>query len=108
MHPDQLMDQLTSAQYSEWMAFDQLEPIGSWWQDFRMSYLCALMGNVYREKGSKAFTIFDFMPPSQREELEHKEPPQSWEQIKETFMSIAKAQNKRIKSNSKPPKTKRQ
>ena len=102
------MDQLTSAQYSEWQAYDQLEPIGTWWQDFRMAYLCTLMGNIHREKGAKAFTIFDFMPPSQRVELEKEEAPQSWEQIKEIFMGIAKAQNKRVKAHSKPPKTKKQ
>ena len=66
MHPDYLLDALTSKQISEWEAYDRLDPIGTWREDFRMAFL-ATMNNKFNDKCTweeryKATDLKDFMP----------------------------------------------
>ena len=110
------MDNLTSAQISEWQAYDRIDPIGKWRDDFNTASIESLLINVvnklYAKKGStpKVTTAIDFMPNWSGEKEEPK--VQSVEEMKRTLLSIAQQHNKNItvtqkkKLPSKPVKKK--
>lgn len=102
------MDQLTSAQLSEWEAYDRLDPIGTWRDDYRMAVLDSLIVNIvsrlYAKKGHtpKEVTPTEFMPNWSGEKKIAKR--QSVEDMKQALLSIAKSVNKRVAAN--PPRAK--
>ena len=104
------MDQLTSKQISEWEAFDRIDPIGKWREDFRFAKLESLLINIVNQlyhdpkKGKPAMTSpLDFMPDWSGE-FKYQEPKkQSVEEMKEVLMSIASSQNKKVKRVERPP-----
>lgn len=51
---------MSSAEFTLWQAYDRIDP----WGDERrqMALLAAVIANVYRKKGAKAFTADDFLP----------------------------------------------
>lgn len=103
------MDHLSSFQISEWEAFDRLDPIGSWREDFRMAFTAATATNlaiaVNGKKGAKRFAPIDFMPKWDSEGVaEIKQ--QTTEEMKDILISIAKDHNKRIAKNSTFPRLK--
>jgi hypothetical protein len=59
------MNEITSEQFSEWEAYDRLDPIGKWREDFRLAYLCSMVTNlvisVHGKKGTKMTSPIDFM-----------------------------------------------
>lgn len=58
------MDEVDSAEFSEWMAFDQLDPIGAEREDLRMGILaCAI---VHAQHPKAKCTPADFMPQFDR------------------------------------------
>jgi hypothetical protein len=92
---------LTSNQLSEWEAYDRLDPIGIWREDFRMAYIASLITNltisVHGKKGAKQTNIMDFMPVWDEEGKKQGggQKTQSVEDMKSALLSIAKAQNER-------------
>lgn len=103
------MDHLSGFQISEWEAFDRLDPIGSWRDDFRMAYIAAILTNltiaVNGKKGAKLSTPINFMPKWDSDgiaEIKRQTP----EEMKEMLLSIVKDHNKRVKKNIMPPKLK--
>ena len=105
------MDNLTGVQLSEWEAYDKLDPIGTWREDFRSASLMALVSNMMKGKEDKANTPLDFMPDWDKSK---KEKTQSVEDMKRAIMSIAKTQTKKVekeeallKKINKPPVIKR-
>ena len=66
MHPDILLDQLTSRQLSEWMAYDVLDPIGAQRSDYHTAYLSMVVTNIarklYGKKNVEFAGIDEFMP----------------------------------------------
>jgi hypothetical protein len=94
---------------SEWEAYDRIDPIGTWREDFRMAYLSSLVTNlvisVHGKKGAKTTSPMDFMPDWGDEKS--KEPKkQSVEEMKEILLGIAKMQNKRVGIQNRPPSKK--
>ena len=59
-HPDYLLEMLSPDQLDEWMAFDRMEPIGSWADDIRFAQLAARIENILKavhfQKGSYTWT----------------------------------------------------
>ncbi|MCL5995491.1 MAG: DUF4035 domain-containing protein [Chloroflexi bacterium] len=55
---------MSSREFSEWMAYYNLEPFGEERADLRMAMLASLIANVNRDprKHSKPFEPKDFMP----------------------------------------------
>lgn len=117
-HPDYLLEQLTSAQLSEWEAMDRLDPIGEWTGNFRLAYLCSLLTNLtistHGKKGSKFTTPVDFMIDWDLEKLNEPK-QQSVEDMKQILLGIADAQNKSVQKkeglkdfDKRPPKRFRQ
>ena len=103
------MDHLSSFQISEWEAFDRVDPIGSWREDFRMAFTAAVLTNltiaVNGKKGAKLSSPIDFMPKWDSDgvkEIKRQTP----EEMKEILTAIAKDHNKLIVKNSAFPKLK--
>jgi hypothetical protein len=109
------LDELTSTQLSEWEAYDKIDPIGTWRDDYRMAYLACTIVNIvkqlYAEKSEKLKLLapMDFMPVWDAEKLkEIEEKPQDLNEMKNMLLSIATAQNKKVKrlnqlKKDKPP-----
>jgi len=52
---------LGSGEFTEWLAFYELEPFGVERDNYHTALLAALIANVHRGKGKPAFKIEDFM-----------------------------------------------
>ena len=61
-NPDDMLAGMSSKQFSEWMAYDTLEPFGEIRADIRNAMLCAILVNINRGKNSKPAKLEDFMP----------------------------------------------
>jgi len=106
------LDQLTSSQISEWEAYDRLDPIGSWREDYRLAYLSALVTNLVISTNTKKghtpkFTNpIDFMINWDVGGKPKEPKKQSVDELKAILLGIASSQNKRIRRQRKkePPK----
>jgi hypothetical protein len=96
-------------QISEWEAYDKIDPIGTWRDDFRMANLMSHITNIvnalYATKGNQATMVnpMDFMPDWAGDRPKVKK--QSVEEMKEIFLAIAKDQNARVKKEKEIAKT---
>ena len=63
-HPDYLLSQISSAQFSEWIAYSILEPFGSTREDDRAGVICSTIGNCgfAKKKDNTPFKPEDFFP----------------------------------------------
>jgi len=118
VHPDRLLDQLTSIQLSEWEAYDTLDPIGTWRTDYNFASFQSLFINIIRSLYPKdgvepeMTTAVDLMPVwdrAARKAVEEKRPKQSVDDMKSVLMSLADSANKREErkeaiKNHPPPK----
>ena len=52
---------LSSSEFTDQMAYDQLEPSGSWFDDYRALLICATLININRRKETKPVTPYDLM-----------------------------------------------
>jgi hypothetical protein len=99
------LDQLTSKQLSEWEAYDRIDPIGTWREDFRLAYLSSLITNltisVHGKKGAQHTSPMDFMLDWTGEKKIGKK--QSVEEMKAVLMSLANTQNQKVEKKNKPP-----
>lgn len=57
----ELQARMDSAEFTEWQAFDALEPIGERRADLRMALLCQLIANINRDPKRAAYSINDFL-----------------------------------------------
>jgi len=101
---------LNARQLAEWEAYDRLDPIGQWRDDFRMAELASLILNIAIRWGAgkkqvKLTDITDFMPQwdgGAPKEVKQ----QSVEEMKQIFKDIMQAQNQivgRKKRVDQPP-----
>jgi hypothetical protein len=95
-HPDYLLDSLTSKQVQEWVAYNQLEPIGEYRRDYMEGQILAMIQNtaqaLYGKKGKRSTSRpEDYIPWGQdiRRPVEPKQ-VQSPEEIKALFMDLKK------------------
>lgn len=104
---------MSSYQIAEWQAYNQLEPIGPWVDDFKWATILAHFTNVLTWAHSKKghgtkYSAEDFMPNWTGEEKPVKK--QSWQQMKDFLLKFAEEQNKRVanreRRNKVTPKTK--
>ena len=102
------MDKLTGYELAEWEAYDRIDPIGTWRDDFRGAKLESLILNIvnqlYAEKGKKLVvtTALDFMPDWTGDKTDEKK-QSSPEDILALFRGIAASQKKKKEIVSKPP-----
>jgi hypothetical protein len=59
----QLQNEITSKEFSYWIAYYNIEPFGEVFHDTLSAQQCAVMvnSNPYRKSGSKAYSATDFM-----------------------------------------------
>ena len=112
-----MLEQLTSAQLSEWEAYDRLDPIGNFRQDHNTALLLTTITNIanaiYHEEGAKPVvtTPADHMPVWDKEERkrlnikreQEEVKKQNAEDMKSYLMAFSIEHNKRIEKKSKPP-----
>ena len=97
-----LLDHLTSAQLSEWEAYDRLDPVGTWREDFRMAniicYIVNTARSIHGKKGIKMTTPIDFMPQWDEEGERDTVKTQSVEEMKQILLGLGKMKFKKIES----------
>jgi len=68
------MREVDAREFSEWQAFDYIEPFGDRRADWRMAQLLAMIANMFRGKRSKRAKLTDFMwrdtPPKPKQTLQ--------------------------------------
>ena len=99
---------MTGFQLSEWEAYDKIDPIGKWRDDFRTAKLESLLVNIvnqlYHKQGVEPtiVTPVDFMV-KWGEDMKEPEPEiQSLEDMKKALMAIADTHKTRGKEDGKP------
>ncbi|WP_254509890.1 phage tail assembly protein T [Anatilimnocola floriformis] len=60
MTVEELLDRISSAELSEWMADYQFEPFGNDW--LQTASICTLVGNIVGKKNGGTFKPQDFLP----------------------------------------------
>lgn len=53
---------MSSSEFTEWMAYAELEPFGEWRGDWRAGMIASTIANVNRSSDSEPMTPKDFMP----------------------------------------------
>lgn len=93
-----MLDQLTSAQLSEWEAFNRLEPVGEFRRDYRIATLTSIIYNFASSFGGKSGKRVVSKPQDfmlwldQPEKGSEKE--QSVDEMKEAVFAIAASAKK--------------
>jgi len=95
---------------SEWEAYDRLDPIGSFREDFRTAQLSSIVINtaraLYGKKGVKMTAPIDFMPEwGKEEEQVVTASAQTTEEMRGVFQGIARVFKER--PMPPPPKSKK-
>lgn len=55
------IDQMPSSEFTEWMAFYEIEPFGPSRDNVHSAMICSLLYNANRGKRQEALTVTDFM-----------------------------------------------
>lgn len=94
---------------SEWLAYNEIDPIGEWRQEFRTARLESLLVNIvstiYHKKNAKPklTTPAEFMPVWGGKKKPIQDSKSVADSIKRVFGSIIKSQTKRPASNNRVP-----
>lgn len=100
-----MLDQLTLKQLQEWEAYDVIDPVGKWRDEFQIASLSSLIVNIvnqlYHKEGEtpKIVSAIDFMPDWSGEKKQSKK--QSVEEMKQVLLGIARTQNRMIERKRK-------
>ena len=88
-------------QLQEWEAYDVIDPVGKWRDEFQIASLSSLIVNIvnqlYHKEGEtpKVVSTIDFLPDwSGERKIEPKK--QSVEEMKQILLGIARTQNRMI------------
>jgi hypothetical protein len=57
-----MLREMTSAEITEWRAFNEIEPFGAQLEDLRTANLMALIANVMAPSKDRTWEALDFMP----------------------------------------------
>lgn len=91
-HPDELLNNLTASQITEWEAFNRIQPIGHRRLDVYFSHFMTSLHNIALgfsgTKNAKQFKVEDFVPNWTG--IEEEPDVMSAEQIKQFFAAFNK------------------
>lgn len=79
---------ISAREFAEWMAFDQLYPIGRERDDWRAAALLTMLANIHRGKGKPPFKLKQFWPQWDRTEPD---PEELEQKAKAAFASLGAA-----------------
>jgi hypothetical protein len=48
--------------FTEWLAYNEIDPLGGWRWEALGAQVMTLLANIYRKKGARPYTVKDFMP----------------------------------------------
>lgn len=85
---------IDSREFSEWQAFEIIEPFGPWRADAQAGIIASVVANTHRTRG-KAFTPGDFMMKFDGE----KKKPMTAEQQIAMLKTWARAHNAKVKKH---------
>lgn len=54
--------EISSAEFSEWLAFHNLNPFTFKSEENMLSIICTILANVHKKAGGKAYKPADFLP----------------------------------------------
>lgn len=65
---DQLLNEISSRELTEWLAYNEIEPIGEGRADLRAGIIASTMAEIHRDpkKRQKPFEAAEFMPDFDR------------------------------------------
>jgi hypothetical protein len=92
-----LLDHLTAPQLAEWRAYDRIEPIGGYREDYRLAQVCHLMFELAQSaygdgKRRTKSSIWDFMPWGPEDARRGAaDKPQSVDEMKAVLIGIARS-----------------
>lgn len=89
---DAMLDSITPEQFSEWLAYDQIQPFGPERDDLRMGISTSALMNLQLDKKSKRIKPMDLMP--------YTEKPQPKRQTPEEMLNVFKAMTARQKAGT--------
>lgn len=101
------MERLTSKQISEWQAFDTLDPIGSWRDEYRTARIESLIFNIVTHLFAKPGVTpemtnpIDFMPDWAGDSKKKQKKEQTVEEMKQALMIWATGHNKSLEKQKK-------
>jgi len=113
LHPDYILEDLTLDQLNEWEAYNRIQPIGSWRQEFAIAQLTSIVTNlalsIYSKKGRqpKYTTPEDFIPDWTGIDWGEEINIQSTEEMKGFLMQLASIKHPKIdkkRNKDRPPK----
>lgn len=81
----ELQERMSSREFTEWMAFYQVEPFGRQAEDLGVGIISATIANANKGKRGKTYTAQDFMP-----QYGQKRHP-TWQQLLDKVVGINKA-----------------
>jgi hypothetical protein len=67
-------ERIDSREFAEWMAFDQIDPVGDERTDLMLAQLAALFFNANRDSGTSARSPADFMPFTEKTKDDRQDP----------------------------------
>lgn len=103
-----MLNELTSVQLCEWEAYDRLDPIGKWRDEYIIAQITSVITNIanaiYCEEGKQPAktNAIDFLPvwdSEKRKDIQQEEKnKQSAEDMRMALMSIATVHNKKLQA----------
>lgn len=87
-----MLKEMSFAEFRDWQLFAELEPFGEERSDIRTASIVSTLANVNRDpkKRRQPYQMTDFLLRF-GDAPEIKKPPQTWEQMKNIGMQMAKA-----------------
>lgn len=82
----ELLSRMSSEELTEWMAYDQLEPIGAYRLDMVGGIISSILANQNRKRGAHAYKPQDFMPFLDKNEVDVLDP----DSIRSMFGGLAR------------------
>jgi hypothetical protein len=93
-----MMKNLTARQYAEWVAFDQLDPVGEWRADFRhaslLSFLFNMAQSVWGGEKKRRSAPRDFFPEWGKEPPPKESEKKKAGRFKHMFQTLARVMGK--------------
>lgn len=82
----QVQQNVDSAEFSEWIAYCNIEPFGEERADLRSAIVASTIANCNRKANKQAFKVSDFMPMFKRSPIQ-----KSWKSMKAMLSPLAKS-----------------
>jgi len=87
---NEMLNRMTSSEFSEWIAYHELDPFGQEREDLRAGMIAAPLINCWSKKGGKKAKPKDWILKSKKLQT-----PQDWTFMQKIFKSVVKNYEKK-------------